>query len=69
VLAIYIRDVSTSRRARTVRALATEVESAGVPMQLVEDTEAAAEHAVAKGFIPESALPHVHRAKASDEQA
>jgi phosphatidate phosphatase APP1 len=69
VLAIYIRDVSTPRRAREVQALATDVEAAGVPMQLVPDTEAAAEHAVAKEFIPESALPRVHRAKVSDEQA
>lgn len=69
VLAIYIRDVSTPRRASAVQALAAEGAASGVPMQLVPDSEAAAKHAIAEGFISESALSRVRSAKAGDEHA
>ena len=59
---IYIRDVTTRERDVEVRAIAREVLSLGVEMLLVEDTAAAAEHAVVTGLISPDDLPCVRRA-------
>ena len=69
IKAIYIRDVTTPERDRAVHAIAAEVEAEGVPMRLVKDTVAAAEHAIELGLIAEGALPDVRASKAKDEEA
>jgi phosphatidate phosphatase APP1 len=67
VAAIYIRDVTDPQRDAEVHRLAQEVSSQGVDMLLVEDTEAAAEHAAAHGFINPDALPEIRGDKARDQ--
>jgi phosphatidate phosphatase APP1 len=67
VAAIYIRDVTEQQRDDEVHRLAEEVRSQGVDMLLVEDTEAAAEHAAAHGFIDQDALPEIRGDKARDQ--
>ena len=65
VLAIYIRDADArpARRA-AVTALATGLSGTGVPMVLVADSPAAADHAAAQGLIREAARAAVHAAAA-----
>lgn len=58
-LAVYLRDVTSDSRAREVRALAGEVEEAGVPMLLVENTLEAARHAAESGWIREVDLEEI----------
>ena len=68
VRAIYIRDV----RARTrydVRRIAAEVTALGVPMELVPDTVAAANHAAQLGLIPRSAVAAVREDRRADRPA
>ena len=65
VRAIYIRDV----RARTrfdVRRIAAEVTADGVPMRLVPDTVAAANHAAQLGLIARSWLPAIRQDRRGD---
>jgi len=66
VLAIYIRDVKPKRR-DLIRKVADEVTALGVPMLLVPDTVAAAEHAAAEGYIDPAALADVRTDRAADE--
>lgn len=66
VAAIYIRDVKSKRHDLVVR-VAQEVTASGVPMLLVPDTVAAAEHAAAEGLIDPAALPDIHSDRAADE--
>lgn len=66
VLAIYIRDVKPKRRAE-IRKVADEVTALGVPMLLVTDTVAAAEHAASEGLIDPAALADVRADRAADE--
>ena len=68
VRAIYIRDV----RARTrfdVRRIAREVTASGVPMELVPDTVAAANHAAQLGLISRAWLPAVREDRREDRTA
>ena len=51
IRAVYIRNVTSQVRDATVRALAADVRAQGIDMLLVEDTDAAAAHALASGFI------------------
>jgi phosphatidate phosphatase APP1 len=51
VRAIYIRHVADEVRAGNVREIAAEMEAAGVPMLLSDDSAAAAAHAAAAGLI------------------
>jgi phosphatidate phosphatase APP1 len=67
VLAVYIRDVSRSRRDREVEAIREDVCSRGIQMLLMEDTIAAAEHAVSHGFIRPDELPAIRADKARDD--
>ena len=69
IVAIYVRDVTTPARDEEVHAIAEAVGQNDVPMQLVKDTVAAAEHAAEHGFILEDALPDVRAEKAKDENA
>ncbi|MEM7111004.1 MAG: phosphatase domain-containing protein [Chloroflexota bacterium] len=58
ILAIYIRDVSRDERDAEIRSISQEL-AADVPLLLVPDTYAAAQHAAANGFIPFAALPKI----------
>lgn len=62
--AIYIRDVTTAERDAQVRAIAEEARALGAEMILTGDTEVAAEHAAAAGFIEPGAVPEVRRRSA-----
>lgn len=68
IRAIYIRDVTSFKRDREVRAIAEELAALGVSMVLTEDTFGAAEHAAAHGLISSAALPHIRREKQEDEE-
>lgn len=59
ILAIYIRDVSRKGRDRVVHEISERTNALGVPMLLVQDTVAAAEHAVSAGLILAGALPGI----------
>ncbi len=70
VRAIYIRDATSSaKRDRQIQRVAERMEAHGVPLLLVPDSYAAAEHAAAQGFIPPEALPDIRRERDEDEQA
>ena len=64
IQAIYIRDVATTTRKVEVPAIAEEVRALGVEMVLVSDSDAAAEHAAAKGLIAPDAVPEIQAASA-----
>lgn len=66
ITAIYIRDVTTPERDREVHRIADEVAAAGVEMILVPDTLAAAQHAAARGLIPEECLVEIRGERAED---
>ncbi len=68
--AIYIRDVTEGAREERVRAIATaSARESGVPMLLVADTVAAAQHAAANGWIANEDLPAIVGEKRKDETA
>lgn len=69
IAAIYIRDVTHPQRDAEVHQLAEEVQRQGVDMLLVQDTEAAAEHAIAQGFIDPAELPDIRTEKEYDQGA
>ncbi|HMB91397.1 MAG TPA: phosphatase domain-containing protein [Rhodothermales bacterium] len=69
ILAVYIRDVSEDARDEAVRSLIAEVEANDIPMALVADSVAAAEHAAARGFISHDALPAIRQETAQDKAA
>ena len=55
IQAIYIRDVSGRKKDERVRRISRQLEELGVDMLLVEDTAAAAKHALSKGLISQPA--------------
>jgi phosphatidate phosphatase APP1 len=61
ILGIYIRDVSVgdSWRQIQLRAIAKRVRQAGSQFQLVTTTEAAANHAIERGWIAAESVPEV----------
>ena len=65
VKAIYIRDVRDRTRF-DVRRIAAEVTAHGVPMELVPDTVAAANHAADLGLIDRSTLPAIREDRRGD---
>lgn len=69
VMAIYIRDVSKERRDKEVYELMDATASLGAEMLFVNDTEAAARHAIGQGYIRPAELDDVQRAKAKDKTA
>lgn len=69
VLAVYIRDVKREWRSGIVHEIAEKVRALGVPMLLVDDTVAAAEHAASIGLIDAAALPAVREGKMADARA
>jgi phosphatidate phosphatase APP1 len=69
ILAIYIRDVSEDARDGDMQALIEEVAQKNIPMALVPDSIAAAEHAAARGFLSHDALPAIRQETAEDKAA
>nr|MBA3611100.1 hypothetical protein [Rubrobacter sp.] len=63
---IYIRDVKGEERAGAVNRISGTLRALGVPMLLVSDTVAAAEHAAANGLIPPEALPTIRERRKED---
>ena len=59
IRAVYIRDVTSSRRDAEVRAIAEEARGLGADMIAVPDTATAAEHAASIGLIPPQAVAGV----------
>ena len=66
ILAIYIRNVSGEARRGAVEALAERVREQGSQLVLVSDTLAAAQHALAQGWIGADALAAVRVQKERD---
>ena len=72
IRAVYIRDVtpgvdSPETRDASVRELIRTTDAHNVPMLLVTDTVAAAEHAAANGFIDPDALPEIRADREADQ--
>jgi phosphatidate phosphatase APP1 len=68
IRAIYIRDVSEDRRDEDVRQLIKTTESYNVPMLLVSDTVAAAEHAASLGLIDPDTIPEIRADRRADKE-
>ena len=66
VLAVYIRDVADKNRDAVLK-VRKELRDAGVEMELVTDTEAAAIHAANHGWIPEERITDVRQDIARDQ--
>ncbi len=66
VLAVYIRDVVDKKREDVLK-VREELRNAGVEMELVSDTEAAAIHAAEHGWIPERRITDVRQDIARDQ--
>lgn len=66
VRAIYIRDVKGEERAGAVNKIAGTLRALNVPMLLVNDTVAAAEHAAANGLISPDDLPDIRERRRED---
>ena len=67
ILAIYIRDVTRTRRDAEVVKVADRLNSQGVEMLFVQDTEMAARHALEKGYIMQDYMKEILREKAKDQ--
>ncbi|GAB4026758.1 DUF2183 domain-containing protein [Spirosoma gilvum] len=68
ILAIYIRDVSEDQRDEAVRELIRTTEAYHVPMMLVSDTVAAAEHAASIGLIDSDTIPEIRADRRADKE-
>ncbi|WP_461040698.1 App1 family protein [Spirosoma harenae] len=68
ILAIYIRDVSEDQRDEAVRELIRTTETYKVPMLLVADTVAAAEHAASLGLIDSDTIPEIRADRRADNE-
>ncbi|MEX0968605.1 MAG: phosphatase domain-containing protein [Bacteroidia bacterium] len=69
IKAIYIRDVSHNKRHREVQEIARTMHTKGVEMLVVENTEAAAAHAIACGYIAHSAMESIKENRERDLEA
>lgn len=67
IRAIYIRDVSEDRRDEAVRELIRTTEIYNVPMMLLADTVAAAEHAASLGLIDPDTIPEIRADRRADK--
>lgn len=68
VLAVYIRNVTPHpERLARIRELAAEVEKAGSALVLADNTLAAAQHGMERGFIAASTLAEIGDERAADE--
>jgi phosphatidate phosphatase APP1 len=68
IKAIYIRDVTPETRDASVRELIRTAETFHVPMLLVEDTVAAAEHAASLGLIDSDTIPEIRADRRADKE-
>ena len=68
IRAIYIRDVSEDQRDEAVRELIRTTEVHNVPMLLVSDTVAAAEHAASLGLIDPDTIPEIRADRRADNE-
>ncbi|UFH54856.1 App1 family protein [Spirosoma sp. KNUC1025] len=68
IRAIYIRDVSEDQRDEAVRELIRITEAYNVPMLLVADTVAAAEHAASLGLIDSDTIPEIRADRRADNE-
>ncbi|MBD2751816.1 App1 family protein [Spirosoma validum] len=68
IKAVYIRDVSEDRRDEAVRELIRTTEIYNVPMMLVTDTVAAAEHAASLGLIDSDTIPEIRADRRADNE-
>ncbi|MBD2703777.1 DUF2183 domain-containing protein [Spirosoma sp. BT702] len=68
ILAIYIRDVSEDVRDEAVRELISTTDTYNVPMLLVSDTVAAAEHAASLGLIDPDTIPEIRADRRADKE-
>lgn len=68
IKAIYIRDVTPETRDASIRELIRTAESHHVPMLLVEDTVAAAEHAASMGLIDSDTIPEIRADRRADKE-
>ena len=68
IRAIYIRDVTPETRDASVRELISTTEAFKVPMLLVEDTVAAAEHAATLGLIDPDTIPEIRADRRADKK-
>lgn len=69
IRAVYIRDVSPSdRRDEAVRELVRATDAYNVPMLLVSDTVAAAEHAATLGLIDPDTIPEIRADRRADAE-
>lgn len=68
IRAVYIRDVSPDVRDASVRELIQITEAHNVPMLLVADTVAAAEHAASLGLIDPDAIPEIRADRRADTE-
>jgi phosphatidate phosphatase APP1 len=69
ILAVYIRDVTPDQRDESVRELIRATEADNVPMLLVSDTVAAAEHAASLGLIDPDTIPEIRADRRADEES
>lgn len=69
IAAIYIRDVSKKKRDIKIQRMSKTLEDNGVDLMLVKDTEAAAQHAIARGFISPDTLAEIHDERDRDHNA
>ena len=67
IKAIYIRDVTPETRDASVRELIQTTQAYSVPMLLVEDTVAAAEHAASLGLIDPDTIPEIRADRWADK--
>lgn len=68
IKAIYIRDVSEDRRDEAVRELIRATDAYNVPILLVADTVAAAEHAASIGLIDPDTIPEIQADRRDDKE-
>jgi phosphatidate phosphatase APP1 len=69
VLAIYIRDIGLARKTIRIQTISEAMnKESGIEMILVKDTEAAARHAIKKGFILADEFPSIVREKQKDTE-
>lgn len=68
IRAVYIRDVTPETRDESVRELIRTTEAGNVPMLLVSDTVAAAEHAASIGLIDPDTIPEIRADRRADKE-
>ncbi len=68
IRAVYIRDVTPDIRDESIRELIRATDAYNVPMLLVPDTVAAAEHAASIGLIDPDTIPEIRADRRADKE-